>query len=76
MSIHQSFGELARSMEKGFGDMNIKFGDMNTNFGDMNTKFAQLETRFESIKSDFRLTKWQSHLMFGGAATVSTSTML
>ena len=52
-------------MEKGFGDINTKFGDINT-------KFAELDTKIESVKSDFKLTKWQVHLIFGGATAVST----
>ena len=52
-------------MEKGFEDMNTKFGGMNT-------KFAELERKIESVKSDFKLTKWEIHLIFGGVIAVST----
>ena len=63
-------------MEKGFEDMNTKFGDMDTKFGGMNTSmntgFAELEKKIESVKSDFKLTKWEIHLIFGGVIAVST----
>ncbi|KAF8451257.1 hypothetical protein BGX38DRAFT_1183743 [Terfezia claveryi] len=47
--------------------MNTKFGEK---FEEVNTKFAQLETKIESVKSDFKLTKWQVHLIFGGITIV------
>lgn len=56
--VHKSIGELARAMEKGFGGMN--------------TKFAGLETKIENVKSDFKLIKWQVHLIFAGTRAVST----
>lgn len=39
------------------------FGDMNTKFADINTKFVEVNTQIESVKSDFKLTKWQIHLL-------------
>jgi len=56
--VHKSIGELAQRMERGFGDMN--------------TKFAELALKIDTVKSDFKFTKWQVHLIFGGVSGVST----
>lgn len=58
---HKSIGgELAQAMEKGFGEMN--------------TKFAGLDVKIDSIKSDFKVARWQVHLLFTGTAGAAVST--
>jgi len=43
--VYESIGELARTIEKGFGGMN--------------SKFRELEVRIKSTKPDFKLARWQ-----------------
>ena len=67
--INKSIGDLARLMERGFAGINTRFAELDTKF---TGKFAELDTKIESVKSDLRFTKWQVHLIFGGATAVST----
>jgi hypothetical protein len=52
--MHKSIGELARTMEKGFGDIKAEINSMQA---DINSKFGEVNIKIESVKSDFRLTK-------------------
>ena len=52
--MHKSIGELARTMEKGFGDIKAEVNSMQA---DINSKFGEVNTKIEGVKSDFRLTK-------------------
>lgn len=44
-NVYESIGELARTIEKGFGGIN--------------SKFRELEVRIKSTKPDFKLARWQ-----------------